>query len=154
MWAALGMMILGVACLLILWFPFGHQAQDYTLSRQKPNHRHELDTLAGETAFEKPTPANQRLESLRASRHKRDPFLNRAEAEWVRFMDTISLNPPRPQGILQREGERYVMVGGKLLGVGDGIEGFLVEDIGEDYVQFAKQGKPLRVKLELGGGKP
>lgn len=153
MWMALGLMILGVAALLILWFPFGRQAQELSLSRHRPQQKGELEDLARAAVPNKLKSARERLESLRVSGQKRDPFLNRAELEWVQFLETLSLNAPRPEGILQRDGEPYVMVGGKLFGVGDGVDGFLVEHIGEDYVEFTKEGKLLRVRLPWGGGK-
>jgi hypothetical protein len=153
MWMALGIMILGVAALLILWFPFGRQAQELSLSRHRPQQKADLEDLIRATAPRKLKTARERLESLRASGEKRDPFLNRAELEWVQFVETLSLNVPRLEGILHREGEPYVMVRGKLLGIGDGVDGFLVEHIGEDYVEFTKEGRLLRVRLPWGGGK-
>ncbi len=124
------------------------------MSRHRPQHRAEFEDLFQAATQENLNSSKARLESLKASRQRRDPFLNRAESEWVRFVEAVSLNPPRPEGVLEREGERYVMIKGKLLGVGDAIEGFLVEEIGEDYVEFHKEGRPLRVKLYLGRGRP
>lgn len=153
-WLGLGIMIIAVAGLLILWFPFGHQVQQLSLSRQRPQPTEDLETLMQVTDLHQQQSVKKSLESQRVSKEKRDPFLNRAEVEWVQFMEGLSLNPPRLEGILQRDGEPYVMVRGKLLGVGDGIDGFLVEHIGEDYVEFTKNGRPLRVRLQLGGGRP
>lgn len=153
-WLALGIMILAVAALLILWFPFGRQTQELSLSPQRPQHKGELEALLRAPTSFRLKSAQERLESLRVSGEKRDPFLNRAEVEWVRFLETLSFNAPRLEGILYREGEPYVMVEGKLLGVGDRLEGLLVEHIGEDYVDFTKEGRPLRVKLLRGGGRP
>lgn len=153
-WAALGAMILAVAATLILWFPFERPGFEPGLSRGNPPETHTLGPELGQWQRAASNGAWARLERLRGRGPQRDPFLSPGEAQWARFVEQISAGVPRPQGVVEREGERFVLVRGRLLRVGDTVEGFQVVEIDSDSVVFDKDGRAVRVRLKQARGIP
>ncbi len=154
LWMALAGVIVGVAAVLIFWFPLERKSErmeDVAFKlRKQPQEPFKLDEMMKELAG--------LLEEGRKRGEifppPRDPFLSVGEVKWLKFVEELSLNPPPLQGIVEKEGTRHALLKGKLLREGEEIEGFRIEKIDPETVHLTKEGKSVTVKMPRPGGLP
>jgi hypothetical protein len=153
-WMALAGVIVGVAAVLIFWFPLERKAErmeDVAFKlRKQPQESFKLD----EGMKELVGLLEEGRKGGEISPLPRDPFLSVGEVKWLKFVEEVSLNPPPLQGIVEKEGTRYALLKGKLLREGEEIEGFRIERIDPEMVHLTKEGKSVTVKMPRPGGLP
>lgn len=153
-WLALAGVIVGVAAVLIFWFPLERRIETTEGLTFKPRKESAEQFKAEEALRDLSRLMEEALRRGEKFDIPRDPFLSRQEIKWLKFAEEVSLNPPTLQGVVEREGSRYALIKGKLLGVGERIEGFLIEGIESEMVVLSKEGKKVTVRLPRAGGLP
>jgi hypothetical protein len=89
---------------------------------------------------------------LTRSSGKRDPFLSTREMEWKEFISQLGDRPLRLEGIIDMEGRRVAIFGGKGFRVGENVGEYQIVNIGEDNCKLTKGGKSYMVYLQEKGG--
>lgn len=152
-WPALGGLVVTVAAILIIWFPAPRWGEAPEMTGQVRSMTHQ-DVPQGVLSIEA---GNGTLEDVLGEQEiripPRDPFLSKAEVKWIQFLEEISMRPPQVEGIVEREGQRFALIKGRLWKAGDRIEGFSIVRVGQEEVELNKEGKTVVVKLKTGGGR-
>jgi len=153
LWVGLGCLVVGIGVMLIVWFPSGGydrppKGVSPAQPQEPPSAQPPLEESQGILLL------GRRIEELRREGAARDPFLSSREREWKAFTEGLSHRPPSLEGILDMEGNRLAIIGGRLRKVGEEVDGFLIGEIGTDSVTLLKDGKSVTIRSKSAGGRP
>jgi len=153
-WLTLAGVIVGVAAVLIFWFPLERKAERMEDAAFKLRKQREEPLKLDEAMKDLVVILEEGGKKSENLSIPRDPFLSVGEVKWLKFVEEVSLNPPPLKGIVEKEGTRYALLKGKLVREGEEIEGFRVEKIDPEMVHLTKEGKSVTVKMPSPGGLP